>query len=116
MGVGILPLSGSTNGKPILLSGGTDTLHTAAATVATTDQVYLWLCNSTGAECRVDLYHGGGTAAELVLYQYLVPPNSRLVFVMPGFLLNNGLAVYAIATVTNIVTASGFVVRQLTGT
>ena len=115
MSLGVLPLSGSTNGQPFLLTGGTDNLHTAAATVATSDQIYLWLCNSTGAECRIDLYLGDAVGANLVLYQFLVPPNSRPLFAMPGLLLNNGLIVYAVATAASVVTVFGFVVRQATG-
>ena len=111
MANGVLPLSYSTNGAPILLSAAGTPLHVTPVTTITTDRIYLWMCNSTGVECRVTIYLGN----DIILHDYLVLANSVLVYVVQGIVLNGGASISATPNAINIVTVAGFVVRVTTG-
>ena len=73
MATGSLPFSGSTNGQPILLTGGNDTLHTAAAGTGTSDRWDLAVANSTGAACTVTIYNGSVAAGNIIAQAVALP-------------------------------------------
>lgn len=103
-------LSGSTDGKPIKVAAtataGT-AVHTASAT-GTLDEIHLWAFNSDIQARTLTVEFGGATAPDqnIVLS---IPPQTGLVYVIPGLLLTNAATVKAFASVTNVVTVSGFV-------
>lgn len=106
-------LSGSTNGKAIKVaataSTGT-TIHTAVSGTASNDEIWLYAFNSDSADRQLTIEFGGTTAPDqnIVL---TIPFKSGLYLVVPGLLLQNGLAVTAFASAANVVTISGFVNR-----
>src|SRR3990167_2783667 len=111
MANGVLKFSMSTDGQPILLAGGGESIHITPATTQTTDRIYAWICNSTGVEVRVTLNHGDVNPDTIILHNSVVPANARLVYVVQGIILNNGLELRADANLGSVITISGFVVR-----
>jgi len=106
-------LSGSTDGKPIKVAAtataGT-TIHQAVAgtTAGTFDEIWLWAYNSSANAIVLTIEFGGADAPDQNIVLSLAP-RSGLVPVVPGLILQNGLYVKAFASITNIVTISGFV-------
>ena len=113
MATGDLPFSGSTNGKPILLSGGNDTVHTAAAGVGTSDRWVLSVANSTGAACTVTVYNGAVAAGNILCDAFPLPANGSPISFQG--ILNNGLLLICAASAANVATAWGSVRRAPTG-
>lgn len=103
-------LSGSTNGRGILIaasaSAGT-TLHTAHAT--SKDEVHIYFSNDNSIEEIVQIEFGGTTDPNDVM-QIKVPPNET-VLGLPGICISNSLVVKAYSTTANKVSAFGFVNR-----
>lgn len=106
-------LSGSTNGKPIKIAA-TATLgtivHTAVSGTSSMDEVWLWAFNSDTVDRTLTIEFGGATAPDQNIVM-TVPFKNGLVLVIPGILLQNSLVVTAFASVTNVVTVSGYVNR-----
>jgi hypothetical protein len=105
-------LSGSTNGKPIAVAAtataGT-TIHTAQSGTSGLDEVWLYAVNSSTASVKLTIEFGGTTTAENI--ELTVTPESGLVLVVPGLVLNNSLVVRAFAATTNVINISGYVNR-----
>lgn len=109
-------LSGSTNGKPIkitnIATGGSpeDVIHTAVAgtTAGTFDEIWLWAYNSDPNEVILTIEFGGASVPDQNI-KLPIPSLIGLVPVLPGLILQNGLAVKAFASKANVVTISGFV-------
>lgn len=106
-------LSGSTDGKPILVAatGTAGTLiHTAVAgtTAGTFHEIWLWAYNGHSAEVVLTLEWGGATVPDqnIVL---TIPNKVGLILVVPGFILQNGMVVRAFAASANVITLNGFV-------
>lgn len=106
-------LSGSTDGKMIKVAAtatlGT-TIHTAVAgtTAGTFDEVWLWAVNSDTTARKLTIEYGGATSPD-ALIELTIPPESGLVLVVPGFVLQNGLVVTAFCATANVVMIGGFV-------
>lgn len=106
-------LSGSTDGKPILIgatsSPGT-TVHTAHA--AALDEIWLWASNLSGGAVNIVVEWGGTTDPDHLLTKtYSLPAGSGAVQIAPGLLLTNSLLVKVYAGTTNVITVHGFVNR-----
>ena len=116
MANGKLPLSGSTNGKAFLIDNVGVTIHTAAAGTGTTDRIWVWATNTTGAACTITVYHGAVVAANIIGHAIPITANGVPVLIVPGIPLNNATVLSAVASVTNVVSVAGYVDRQTTGT
>lgn len=111
-----LPLSGSTNGKRILvtqIASPGDTIHTTDATtgVDNYDEIWINAFNSDTANQSVTLQWGGTTAPNDSITLTLAP-QAGLILVVAGDILQNSLVVKAFASVANKITVGGFVNRS----
>lgn len=109
-------LSGSTNGRAILVAGtaspGT-TIHTGSTATGTIDEVWLYATN-TDTTARKLTIEWGGTASPDDLIELTVPAESGLTLVVPGLPVEaagTALVVRAFAGSANVVTVHGYVNR-----
>lgn len=106
-------LSGSTNGRPILIPAivtpGT-VIHTAVAGTTDSDEVWLYMSNTHTANVDMAIQFGGVTDPGDVIRVSLAF-KAGLFLVVPGFVLQNSLVVRAFASIANVVSVSGFVNR-----
>lgn len=89
-------LSGSANGKPILVlasaSPGT-VIHTSVSGTVQHDQVFIWAYNLHTAPVILTIEFGGTTSSEQIVQT--IPSRSGWVAVIPGLPLNNACVVRA---------------------
>lgn len=108
-----IALSGSTNGKQILVAAtstpGT-TIHTAVAGATDFDEIWIYATNNHTTSVNLTL-EWGGTTSPNDLIQMAIPSKTGLYLLVPGLVLQNGLIVRAFAGVTNVVSVSGWVNR-----
>ena len=107
-----IPLSGSTNGKGILVAAtatpGT-LIHTAVSGTTSFDEIWLYCQNTSTSSVALDIEYGGTATADQI--EITIPGESGLVLVVPGLFLNNGLVVRAWAGTTNVLAIHGYVNR-----
>ncbi len=111
-----LLLSGSTSGKPIIVSGtatgSANTIHTAVAGAASFDEVYAWASNVTATAATLTIEWGGTTdPGEHVVKAYSIPAYSPPIPVMTGQVLNGGLVCKAFSGTASAINITGFVNR-----
>lgn len=108
-----LPLSSSTNGKAIKVvatsSPGT-AVHTAVTGTTDKDEVWLYAYNHDTVNRDLTIEYGGTSSPDNLIV-HTIPPKSGVVLVVPGLVLQNGLAIAAFASSANVVTVMGFVNR-----
>lgn len=105
------PLSGSTHGRGILLTGtnsaGAVTLHTAQASTTLVDVVTLYASNFGTTNIYVSIEWGGTTSPNDILTFDVAPKATTcLVSDLP---IRNSLVVEGFASVANLVSIFGFV-------
>jgi hypothetical protein len=107
-------LSGSTNGRPIPLTGtnsaGADTIHTAqSGSGQDFDEVWLWLVNTSASEVKVTIEWGGTTDPDdhIVIK---VPAESTVQG--PALVIENSLVVKAFAGAADVVNVAGYIIRS----
>lgn len=107
-----LPLSGSTNGRPIKVAEtatpGT-LIHTASATAQ--DRVYLTVTNSTSAPVAITVEKGGVTSPDDLVVEAFEIPGGGFPWELPPMQLTGGLVIRAFAATTNVLLVDGFVNR-----
>lgn len=106
------PLSGSTNGKGILVAATATAgtlIHTAVSGTTDFDEVWLYCQNTSTASVALDIEYGGVATSDLI--EITIPAESGLVLVVPGLFLNNSLVVRAFAATTNVLSIHGYVNR-----
>ena len=108
-----LLLSGSTSGQPIKVaataSPGT-TIHTAVAGATSFDEIYLWVTNTDTVTRTLTIQWGGTTDPDnLITKAYSITASSPPALIVPGLVLNGGLAVRAFASSANVLLISGYV-------
>ena len=107
-----IPLSGSTNGRGILVAAtatpGT-LIHTAVSGTSSFDEVWLYCQNTSTSSVALDIEFGGTATADNI--EITIPGESGLVLVIPGLFLNNALVVRAWAGTTNVLAIHGYVNR-----
>lgn len=110
-------LSGSTDGKGILVTGtGTaapTTIHATPAGIASVDEIFLYAINSGSAANTISVGWGGTVFPNDSIAVVLQSGLGRLL-IADGRLLQNGLSVVAfsqVASGTNSVVMDGFVNR-----
>ena len=111
-------LSGSTDGRPILVAAtataGT-VIHTGSATATTYDEIWLYAMNSHSADLKLTLEWGGVTSPD-DLIEVTITTEAGLVLISPGLLLKGNatpLIVKAFAASANVITLHGYV-NQIT--
>ncbi len=104
-------LSGSTNGRPIKVTGtatGTAvTVHTADS--AAKDEVWLYVVNTSSSAVKVTIEFGGTTSPDDHIVKEIAA--NSIEQVVPGFPLTNSLVVKAFAATANVLNIVGFVNR-----
>jgi hypothetical protein len=106
-------LSGSTDGKPILIAAtGTPgtAIHTAVSgtTAGTYDEIWLWVHNTSASIVQLTIEFGGATAPDQNIIMS-VTARQGLYLAVPGLILQNAATVKAFAATTNVITVTGFV-------
>ena len=108
-----LPLSGSTNGRNIVVgatgSPGT-VIHTAQASTTYVDEIWAYAVNSSINSTKLTIQFGGTTTNSDDI-ELSIAPESGLILVLPGLVLNNGLVVRAFAGTANVININGYVNR-----
>lgn len=107
-----LPLSGSTNGRGILVSASASPgtiVHTAVSGTSSFDEVWIYAMNTASATASLDIEYGGTATQDLI--ELNIPGESGLVLVVPGLYLNNSQVVRAFASSTTTVSIHGYVNR-----
>ena len=93
-----IPLSGSTDGKPILVDDAATpgkTIHTSSSSSGTTDEVWLYAMNTGSAAVKLTIEWGGATAGFLI--EQTIPAESGLVLVAPGLLMKGNASTWTCA-------------------
>lgn len=108
-------LSGSTDGKPILVAAtatpGT-AIHTATASTTTTwDEVWLWATNNHTAAVLLTIEFGGTTVG--FQKASTIPVKAGETLVVPGFRVQNAAVIAAFAGTTNVIAITGHVNRHV---
>lgn len=110
-------LTGSTDGRAVLLSGttagGAVTVHTATTVTTTFDEVWLYAQNTDTADRKLTLLWGG-TSSPGDEIEVTVPAEAGLILAVPGLVLKGNaspLAVKGYAAAANVVTIHGYVNR-----
>lgn len=106
-------LSGSSNGRAIKI-GATATpgtlIHTAVAGTVHLDEIWLYVTNNHTGSLVLTLEFGGTTSPD-DLIQMSIPSKTGEFLIVPGFVLQNGLAVRAFAQTANLLCIQGWVNR-----
>jgi hypothetical protein len=112
-----IPLSGSTQGKGILIAAvatpGT-MLHTTGVTLTDIDLPWIYFVNSDAAAKKVTVEWGGVTVPNDTI-ELTIPAESGLLLAIPGLVLTGtgaaGNIIRAYCATTNLVVAFGYVDR-----
>jgi len=111
-----MPLSQGTNGKLIKIvqtaTAGT-TIHTAVVGTTDWDEIWLYAVNNHTADVNLTIEWGDATAPDNNI-TLAVPFKQGMFFVVPGFILQNGLTVKAFAGTANVISIGGWVNRIAT--
>lgn len=103
-------LSGSTDGKPIVVAatGTPGTLiHTAVAGTTNYDEIWLWLTNVSGGDVLCTVEYGDALGASNIKYSVIALDGLKCV--LPGVVLQNGATVRVFAGTASAINAVGFV-------
>lgn len=105
-------LSGSTNGKQILVTvttvGAAQTIHTAVAGTSSFDEIWLYAYNdATVPETLTILWGGVSEPADHIVIT--LQAQAGRVLVVDGKILQNTLIVKAYASIASKITIDGFV-------
>jgi hypothetical protein len=107
-------LSGSTNGKGVVVvataTTGT-TVHTAVSGTTSFDEVWLYAHNTSASSVKLTLEWGETTAPNGNIEINIGPEGTGLVLVSPGILLQNGLVITAFAGTASVINLFGYVNR-----
>lgn len=106
-------LSGSSGGLPVKVTGtntsGGVIVHTAVSGSTSFDEIWLYANNTDPSTAyKLTLEWGTTTAADGNI-ELSIQPESGLVLVIPGLVLNNGLVVKAFASAANVILLTGYV-------
>jgi hypothetical protein len=110
-----LKLSGSTNGKPIQVTG-TDAvsnvlIHTATNTANTLDEVWLYAnsVKSSGNAIQLTIYTDTDNDANRIIAG--IPFRKGLVYIIPGFVYDGGVEIRGYAAEADVINIHGWVNR-----
>ena len=103
-------LSGSTNGKGILVAATATAgtlLHTAVSGATDLDEIWLYAVNTHSADIKLTLEWGEATEPNGNI-EISVPAEEGLMLLVPGLLLQNGLTVKAFAGTGSEIVIHGY--------
>ncbi len=106
-------LSGTTNGIPILISSTTldgTAIHTAVGNTSDWDEVWLWAYNNSNSAVSVQIFWAGVTEPDCRI-ESTISSLDKPFNLIPGWIINDGKGVTAIAGSGNSVSISGYVNR-----
>jgi hypothetical protein len=107
-------LSGSTDGKPIKVTGtataGADTIHTAVAgtTAGTYDEIWISAQNNSADSVTLTIEMGGTSVPDNVIVCTLASKGGPQL-IIPGLILQNAKVVKAFASSANVISLIGYV-------
>jgi len=107
-------LSGSTDGRGVLITGTTATgtlIHTAATGTTTFDEIYAWAVNTATVDRKFTLEWGRSTGNVGQKVELTVPMQDGPYLVVPGWVLQNARQVRGFAAAASVITVYGFVNR-----
>lgn len=111
MNIAKIPLSGSTDGRPIKVAATSDpgtTIHTAQSGTTGVDEIWLYANNTSGSDVTLTIEWGSNSSPDDLIIQ-TIPHQAGLMLIVPGFLLRNSLVAKAYAGTANVVNITGFV-------
>ncbi len=112
-----LPLSGSVNGKRILLTATTSAsavpIHTTLAGTGSIDEIWLYAYNEATTSLSCSILWGGTTEPNDVMRTAITSQTGRTL-IIDGQVLQNQLTVKGYAQIANWITIDGFVNRITT--
>jgi hypothetical protein len=110
-------LSGSTNGRGILVAATTSTgttIHATGTSSTVLDEIWLYAYNSDTAAITLTIEFGGTTAPNDNI-KLSIPANSGLTLVVPGLILSGtgsaASTITAFAGTTNKIVITGYINR-----
>lgn len=106
-------LSGSTDGKQILITATTSsgtTVHTAVTGTSDIDEVWLYATNNDSSAVSLTLLWGGSTSPNDYI-QMSIPSKTGLYLIVPGLVLQNSNVIKAFANTGSVISISGWVNR-----
>lgn len=98
MAITKIALSGSTNGRGIIItgtaSGSANTIHTAVSGTSALDEVYLWVASRSASAATLTVLYGGTSTSDEMTVEV---PNLKAgpLLIVPGLVLNNGAVIKA---------------------
>jgi hypothetical protein len=106
-----LSLSGSTNGKAILVGTTATTIHVATASASNLDEIWLFATNITTSAVKLSIQFGGTSDTDLI--EETIPPESGIKCIIPGLALGGAasLNVTALAATANAINMHGYIHR-----
>lgn len=111
-----LPLSGSTQGKPIAVAAtGTPgtTVHTTGTSATIVDEVWVYVTNIDTVSRNLTIEYGGSGAAQRI--EVAIPAKSGLSLVLTGLIItgtgSGTNTIAAFASATNVLNLIGYVNR-----
>ena len=106
-------LSGSTDGKGILVTGtdstGATTIHTVINSVTSMDEVWLYVQNNHTTDLELTIEFGGTSIENLI--KKTITFKDGLICVVPGLILNNNIDIKAYTSVDSVLSITGYVNR-----
>jgi hypothetical protein len=107
-------LSGSVNGKQILITATTSAsanpIHTSVAGETSLDEIWLYAYNEATASILLSI-DWGSTVEPNSVNRATIPSQSGRTLIVDGKLLQNGLIVSAYATTGSFISIDGFINR-----
>jgi len=108
------PLSGSVDGKRILItataSGSATPIHTVPAGSSSIDEVWLYAYNEATSSVLLSILWGG-TVEPNDVNRVLVSSQAGKTLIVDGQILQNGLTIRAYASASNVINVDGFINR-----
>ena len=110
------PLSGSTNGRGIKVTGtnsaGAITVHTAQSGTTNVDVVTLYAYNSDSVDRLLTLEWGGTTAPDDNIAVVIPAKGAGLTPVVIDLIIQNSLVIEAFAETANVIIIFGFINKE----
>ena len=103
-------LSGSTNGKAILVAATATAgtlIHTAVSGTSDIDELWIYANNTSASSVKLTIEWGEATSPNGHI-EVTVLQESGLVCIIPGLLIQNSLTVRVFAATTNVITIHGY--------
>lgn len=109
-------LSGSTNGKPIKVTGtdtgSANTIHTAVTGTDTTDIIRLFASNTTSSVATITIEFGGTTDPDDLAVKDMPIAANSVVPIVVNAPINNSLVIKAFSDTANAINIMGEVFNE----